>query len=78
MEFKFSEIQKKALSAIVAYCDYIDGWGFTTPSEAFIAVSEELDNAEDILKQLDSMEAIEIDTFDDTLWVRPEVYDQFC
>lgn len=75
---EFNDIQKKALKLLVADCDEIDGWGFTTPSEAFIAVSDEIDNAEDILNQLDSMEAIEVDTFDDTLWVRPEVYDQFC
>ena len=78
MEFKFNDIQKAALNALVADCDEIDGWWFTTPSDAFVAVSDEIDDAENVLEQLDSMEAIEIDEFDDTLWVRPEVYDQFC
>lgn len=75
-----NENETKALEAICADCDEIDGWGFNRPSDAYEAVANEI-GAYDALSVLYSLEekgAIELCLIDDTLWVRQEVYATFC
>lgn len=75
-----NENERKAMSAICADCDEIDGWGFTHPSDAFEVVAKAVGEsvAVKLLDRLNDKNIIDVCVIDDTLWVRPELFEQFC
>ena len=79
-EVNFSIAEIKALQAICADCDDIDGEGFTTPEDAFMAVVHQFDSGEQAGECIDGLRAkgvVTIDIYDNTLWVDRDVFAAF-
>ena len=76
-----SYIDLTAMEAIASDCDEIEGWGFTRPSEVVGVVGDAIGGELEAIKaisRLNTMNVIDICVIDDTLWVRPEVFETFC
>lgn len=76
-----NESERKAMSVICADCDDIEGYGFTLPSHMALALVDEFKNANvagGYISDLLEKGLIEIDFYDETVWVEPEVYAEFC
>ena len=75
-----TNIERKAMEIICNDCDELDGWGFTRPSDACEVVAKEIGqfDAIKVMSRLHAMDLLDICTIDDTLWVKPEVFGQFC
>ena len=74
--------EKRALEAICADCDNLDGWGFTRLWDMCEAVAQEFKYnyqvAGGYIKALMDKRLIDVDKHDDEVWVRPEVYELFA
>lgn len=74
--------EEKMLRAICEDCDDIDGWGFNRPSMCVQKLIELFDYKAKVaggyLRDLIDKDLIEFDRYEDTIWVRPEVYAEFC
>lgn len=79
---KMNENEVKALKAICNDYDEIDGYGFTRPADMAWALFEAFDHngqvAGGYITSLVDKGLIELDMVDNTVWVSPEVYEQFC
>lgn len=77
-----NENERKALSAICADCDEIDGYGFTRIPDMAWALFNAFDRngqvAGGYITDLRDKGLIDIDAAEDEVWVDPEVYEQFC
>lgn len=77
-----NENEAKAMRAICADCDEIDGYGFTRPADMAWALFEAFDRnahvAGGYITSLSDKGLIELDMVDNTVWVEPEVFEQFC
>lgn len=76
-EEKAKSIETVAMEAICADCDEIDGYGFTRPGHMVMALVDVFEDAKEAGEQiwrLMEKGLIEVDTFDDTVWIEPEVY----
>ena len=76
-----ADVDRMAMEAIASDCDEIDGWGFTRPSEVIGVVGDAIGGELEAIKsisRLNAMNLIDICTIDNTLWMRPEIFEQFC
>lgn len=82
MMINLNENEEKMLRAICEGCDEIDGWGFHRPSMVVQDLIKLFDYKAKVaggyLRDLIDKDLIEFDRYDDTIWVRPEVYSEFC
>lgn len=76
-----NENERRAMRVICSDCDEIDGYGFTRPIDMVIALVNEFKNgnvAGGYITDLIDKNLIEVDVHDDTVWVEPDVYEEFC
>lgn len=76
-----NENEVRAMKAICADCDELDGYGFTRPTDMVVALAKEFGNGQvagGYLADLMEKNLIEVDVFDDTVWVEPDVFEAYC
>lgn len=82
---KLNENEAKVLRAICEGCDEIDGWGFHRPSMMMVDVMKAFEGSKNqgqvvggYIRDLIEKDLIEFNAYDDEIWVRPEIFEQFC
>ena len=73
--------ERKALGAICADCDELDGWGFTRIADMILAVMREFDNGQVVggyISDLMKKNLIDVDAKEDEVWVSPKVFEAYC
>lgn len=77
-----SDNEKKALSAICNDCDELDGWGFTRIADMVMAVCAEFGNNAQVaggyISDFIAKGIIELDEIGNEVWVKPEIYAEYC
>lgn len=72
-----------AIKAICDDCDELDGYGFNRPKDVVEVLMEALDlpnkkAAGAYMADLEKKGLIDIDTFEDEIWVNPDVFEKYC
>ena len=73
--------ETKAIRAICDDCDELDGWGFTRPGHmvaALLKVFRSGEVAGGYIRDLMDKNVIDVDFRDDTVWVRPEIFEIYA
>lgn len=76
-----NQYEIKAIKAIVADCDDLDGWGFTRTASMTNAVADEFDGnyqrAGGYIADLIEKGLVEADLACDEVWIAPEVFEEY-
>lgn len=78
---KLNENEVKAIKAICADCDDIDGYGFTRVADMMLALVNEFKNGQvagGYVTDLMDKGLIDVDDHEDEVWVEPEVFEAYC
>ena len=74
--------EKRALKAICDDCDDLDGWGFTRVSSVANVLADVFDGnpqrAGGYIKCLADKGYVDVNVFDDEVWVNPDVFVQYA
>lgn len=77
-----NENERKAMTAICDDCDDLDGWGFDRPSDMMLALLDAFDGnphrAGGYLKDLIDKGLVEIEPYEDEVWINPDVFEEFA
>ena len=77
-----NENETKAMRAICADCDEIDGWGFTRIGHMVAALMDEFDNngqrVGGYIATLLDKNLIDVCAEDNEVWVKPETFEAYC
>jgi hypothetical protein len=82
-EVKLNWNETIAIRTICDDCDELDGYGFNRPSDVVEALMEALDlpnkkAAGAYMTDLEKKGLIDINTYDDEIWVNPDVFEKYC
>lgn len=76
-----NENERMAMEAICADCDELDGWGFTRPTDMVVALVKKFNDGNVVggyIADLMHKNMIDVDVMDDTVWVSPEIFAEYC